>query len=64
MLIDTHCHISKDDDWFKKVRTFIDETPDIQGGITLSSNNTIVIRVLGYQADQIDNLFNQLLLIE
>lgn len=55
------CHIPQKLNWFQEVRTLLDTTNDIQGGITQVNHATTVIRVLGYQADQIEDILNKLL---
>lgn len=55
------CHIPKDPVWFQEVRALLDASDHIEGGVTQVNAAIIVIRVLGYHADQIENLFNRLL---
>lgn len=57
------CHIPKETSWFQAVRTLLDETPDIEGGVTQINNTSSVIRILGRQADKIEILLNKLLII-
>ena len=55
------CHISKDLSWFQEVRTLLDATEGIEGGVTQVNPSTVAIRVLGYQADQVEGILNKLL---
>ncbi len=57
------CHIPKEPIWFQEVRALLDTTPDIEGGITQLSATSSIIRLLGYQADKMENILNKLLLI-
>ena len=55
------CHIPKEPNWFQEVRRLLDDTPDIEGGITQIDHMGIVIRVLGYRSDIMDALFYKIL---
>lgn len=55
------CHISKDATWFQQARTLLDETPNIEGGVTQINDSSIAVRVLGSQAEKVDELLNKLL---
>ena len=57
------CHIPKDTKWFHAVRTLLDATDNLEGGVTQVNTAMIVIRVLGYQADKIEDILNKLLII-
>lgn len=57
------CHIPKDPKWFQAVRTLLDATDHLEGGVTQVNASMIVIRVLGYQADKIEDILNKLLII-
>jgi len=57
------CNIPKAPIWFQEVRTLLDATPNIEGGVTQVNATSIVIRILGYQADKIEDILNKLLLI-
>ena len=57
------CHIPKALTWFEEVRHLLDATPNIEGGVTQMNASTLVVRLLGYQAAQIEDILNKLLLI-
>ena len=57
------CHLPKDASWLQAVRHLLDETEDIQGGVTKVNPSTLIVRILGYQADKIEDLLNKLLLL-
>lgn len=57
------CHIAKDSSWIQAVRTLIDETPDMEGGITQINSTSSVIRILGRQAEKVDALLSQCLMM-
>ena len=57
------CHIPKDTKWFQEVRTLLDATYNLEGGVTQVNATIIVVRVLGYQADKIEDILNKLLII-
>ena len=57
------CHIPKESSWFQAVRTLLDETPGIEGGVTQINTTSSVIRILGRQADKIEDIMNKLLLL-
>ena len=55
------CHTPKESIWFQEVRTLLNDTPNIQGGVTQASPTIIVIRILGYEAEYIENILDKLL---
>ena len=57
------CHFPKDSKWFQAVRTLLDATDNLEGGVTQVNTAIIAIRVLGYQADKIEDILNKLLII-
>lgn len=57
------CHIPKEASWFQEVRTLLDRTPHLEGGITQINATTSIIRVLGCQAAQVEDILDKLLII-
>ncbi len=55
-------HVCKEAAWFQKVRELLDTTPDLEGGITLGANETIIIRILGKTSEQIERIMDKILI--
>lgn len=47
------CNEPKSDEWIMKVRTLLDDTSDIEGGVTRTAQGHIVIRILGKNGDKL-----------
>ncbi|MDO5520694.1 MAG: urease accessory protein UreD [bacterium] len=50
-------------EWLHDARNLIEETPDIDGGVTTLNETAIVIRVLGFQADKLEKLMDKILMM-
>lgn len=54
-------YISRDETWFKSVRELLESAPDLEGGVTRTHHDAIVIRILGKTSEQINGVFDQIL---
>lgn len=55
------CNEPKDDEWIMKVRTLLDETEDVEGGVTRTAVGHIVIRILGKNGDKLTKIQTNIL---
>ena len=56
-------HIQKDASWITAARKLLDDDVRVDGGITRIDQKAIVIRVLGYQSEHLEQILNQILAI-
>lgn len=51
-------NIPKDEQWIEAARERIDDTPDMEGGVTRTADGHPVVRILGKNADRLVKLLN------
>lgn len=56
-------HILKDEEWFQTVRDLLENTPDLEGGVTRMEHHAIIIRILGKQSDKISCIMDKILAV-
>ena len=56
-------HILKDEEWFQTVRDLLENTPDLEGGVTRMEHHAIIIRILGKQSDKISYTMDKILAV-
>lgn len=54
-------NISKENEWLQKVRALLEETPEIEGGVTLGPHQSIIVRIFGTQSEKISLIMDKLL---
>lgn len=50
----------KDEEWIRETRELIDQTPDMEGGVSRSSKGHVLVRILGKNADKLVNFMHTL----
>lgn len=54
-------HVKKDTQWIKQAQELLDQTPNLEGGVTRIDSIAIMIRVLGYQGEQLEQILDQII---
>lgn len=50
------CGLQKDNEWADKVRTILETTKDVEGGVSFLASGDATVRILGRQAQQLQEL--------
>lgn len=53
-------HVTKELEWIKRVREFLDNTPNLEGGVTVLESGDLAVRVLGMQGEQVWSVLEEI----
>ncbi|MCD8013171.1 MAG: urease accessory protein UreD [Lachnospiraceae bacterium] len=55
------CNVEKSDDWVREVRSMMDETEGLEGGVTRTAAGHIAVRILGRSGQQLTGRISRIL---
>ena len=56
------CNAPKSEEWIAKVRGILDDTDNVEGGVTRTDKGDMVVKVLGKSRDRLAGLLHQFLM--